>query len=191
MAYRAEQMPNEGKHTVMSQSAYARHRGKSRQYISQLAQAGVLVMRGGKVDVEASDTVLDDRPVADVDPPTRPMRIAEDLSQGQPDSPGRVTFSQARTIEMVYRAKLCRLDFEAKVGKLIDGAEVRNKISAEGRAFRDGLLGIPDRLSMIIASERDAGRIRSILRAEIDRELDRLAEALQNVGMGTVPLVAR
>ena len=110
-------MPNEGKHTVMSQSAYARHRGKSRQYISQLAQPGVLVMRGGKVDVEASDTVLDDRPVADVDPPSRPMRIAEDLSQGQPDSPGRGTFSQARTIEMVYRAKLCRLDFEAEGGE--------------------------------------------------------------------------
>jgi hypothetical protein len=77
------------------------------------------------------------------------------------------------------------------VGKLIDGAEVRNKISAEGRAFRDGLLGIPDRLSMILASERDTGRISSILRAEFDRELDRLDDALQNIGMGPVPLVAR
>jgi len=47
---------------LLSQAEYARHRGVSRQYISRLAKAGVLVMRGGKVDVAASDAVLDDRP---------------------------------------------------------------------------------------------------------------------------------
>ena len=47
---------------LMTQAEYARHRAKSRQYISRLAKAGVLVMRGGKVDVAASDAVLGDRP---------------------------------------------------------------------------------------------------------------------------------
>jgi hypothetical protein len=32
---------------LMTQAEYARHRAKSRQYISRLAKAGVLVMRGG------------------------------------------------------------------------------------------------------------------------------------------------
>jgi hypothetical protein len=40
----------------MRQAEHARYRRKSRQYISQLAKAGVLVMRGGKIDVRASDT---------------------------------------------------------------------------------------------------------------------------------------
>ena len=78
-----------------------------------------------------------------------------------------------------------------KVGKLIDAADVRNRIPAEVRAFRDGLFGIPDRLSMILASEHDVRRIRSTLAAEFNRELDRLADALQGVGMGTVHLGAR
>jgi hypothetical protein len=45
---------------LVSQAEYARHRGKSRQTINRLAEAGVLVMRGGKVDGAASDAVLDD-----------------------------------------------------------------------------------------------------------------------------------
>ena len=71
---------------------------------------------------------------------------------------------------MVFRAKTCRLTFETKVGKLIDAATVRNKIAAEVRAFRDGLLGIPDRLSMILASERDVRKIRLMLDTEFNRE---------------------
>ena len=45
---------------VMSQAEYARHRGTSRQYIGKLGKGGVLVMRNGKVDVAATDAVLDD-----------------------------------------------------------------------------------------------------------------------------------
>ena len=38
---------SESKPVVMTQADYARHRQKSRQYISQLAKAGVLVVRNG------------------------------------------------------------------------------------------------------------------------------------------------
>jgi len=175
---------------LMTKSEFAKHRNVSKPYISKLARNGILVMRSGKIDVQATDTVLDDKPVADIDPPSRPMRMAEDMGQGQP-STHATTFGQARTIEMVFRAKICRLTFETRVGKLIDAATVRNKIATEVRAFRDGLLGIPDRLSMILASERDARKIRLMLDTEFNRELDRLADALQNVGMGAVHLGAR
>jgi hypothetical protein len=65
---------------------------------------------------------------------------------------------------------------------LIYADAVRNTVTTEVRAFRDGMLGLPDRLSMTIASEHDARKIRLILSTEFDRELDRLAEALQTVG---------
>ena len=172
---------------LMTKAAFAEHRSVSKPYISKLARNGILVMRGGKIDVQATDTVLDDKPVADTDPPSRPMRMAGDLGQ----TPSGASFGQARTIEMVFRAKICRLTFETRVGKLIDAATVRNKIATEVRAFRDGLLGIPDRLSMILASERDVRKIRLMLDTEFKRELDRLADALQNVGMGAVHLGAR
>jgi len=36
---------------LMTQAQYARHRNQSPQYVSKLAEAGVLVMRGRLVDV--------------------------------------------------------------------------------------------------------------------------------------------
>ena len=47
---------------LMTQAQYARHRNRSPQYISKLAKAGILVMRGRMVDAAASDAVLDDKP---------------------------------------------------------------------------------------------------------------------------------
>lgn len=56
-------MPKHPSPGLVSQAEYARHRKVNRSYISRLAKAGVLVIRHGKVDVAASDAVLDDRPV--------------------------------------------------------------------------------------------------------------------------------
>jgi len=54
---------------LITKAEDARHRKVSEPYITKVAQNGVLVMRNGKVDVAATDIVLDDKPVEDVDPP--------------------------------------------------------------------------------------------------------------------------
>ena len=150
---------------AMSQAEYARHRGKSRQYISRLAKAGVLVMRNGKVDVGASDAVLDDRPVA-VEPgdtgQSAQSRAAVDPSGQQPSN-----FAQARLAEMVYRAKLRRLDYETRSGKLISADEVKAKWFVLGRQIRDKLLAIPAKLSPQLAALGDAREVRELLEGEI------------------------
>jgi hypothetical protein len=165
---------------LMTKSEYAKHRGVSKPYITKLAKNGVLVLRGGKVDVAATDTVLDDKPVDDVDPPTPmqpvgaapPPRPADGLGQGG------ASFGQARTIEMVFRAKLRRLEFETKQGKLIE-AEVYRKTAANAfRAFRDGMLGIPDRVSTVVAAESDPKKVHLALKTEISRELEAAADAV-------------
>ena len=113
-----------------TKAEYARHRGVSQPYISKLAKNGVLVMRGNKVDFRASDMVLDDKPVEDVDPPPTATSAAASLpSRPTADSlpqAGGASFGQARTIEMVFRAKLRRLEFETKQGRLIEAEAVRN-----------------------------------------------------------------
>ena len=166
---------------LMTKSEYAKHRGVSKPYITKLAKNGVLVLRGGKVDVAATDTVLDDKPVDDVDPPppmhqpvgaAPPARPADGLGQGG------ASFGQARTIEMVFRAKLRRLEFETKQGKLIE-AEVYRKATANAfRAFRDGMLGLPDRLAMSIAAESDPKKVHLTLKTELARELEAAADAV-------------
>lgn len=164
----------------MSQAEYARHRRKSRQYISQLAKAGVLVMRGGKIDVRASDTVLDDKPVDEVNespfaPSTAapPRTAADSLPQA-----GGASFGQARTIEMVFRAKLRRLEFETKQGRLIEAEAVRKTIADAVRSLRDGILGLPDRLATVLAAESDSKKVHVTLKAELSRELEALANAI-------------
>ncbi len=141
---------------LMSQAEYARHRKVNRSYITRLKQAGVLVMHGGKIDVRATDTVLDDKPVDDVEPPAAqpPVPPAAPSSRPAADSlpqAGGASFGQARTIEMVFRAKLRRLEFETKQGRLIEADAVRKTIADAVRTMRDGILGLPDRLATVLA----------------------------------------
>jgi hypothetical protein len=178
-------MAVESKPVVMSQAEYARHRRKSRQYISKLAKAGVLIMRGGKIDVRATDMVLDDRPVDDVDSPpaARPVSTAPPPRPPSDSLPqaGGASFGQARTIEMVFRAKLRRLEFETKQGRLIEADAVRKTIADAVRSMRDGILGLPDRLATVLAAESDAKKVHVTLKTELARELEALAHAIGGI----------
>ena len=61
-------------------------------------------MRGRMVDATASDAVLDDKPVE------RPVPDGQ-----QPPT----SYAQARLADMVFRAKLRRLEFDTRQGKLV------------------------------------------------------------------------
>lgn len=179
MSSRRAEAPSEAKPAVMSQAEYARHRRKSRQYISQLAKAGVLVMRGGKIDVRASDTVLDDKPVDEVnESPAAPSMAAPSRAADSLPQAGGASFGQARTIEMVFRAKLRRLEFETKQGRLIEAEAVRKTVAEAVRSLRDGILGLPDRLATVLAAEPDSKKVHVTLKAELSRELEALANAI-------------
>jgi len=166
---------------LMTKAEYAKHRGVSKPYISKLAKNGILVMRGGKVDVVATDTVLDDKPVDDIDAPPpiqQPASVASPPRPADGIGQGGASYGQAKTIEMVFRAKLRRLEFETKQGKLIE-AEVYRKTAANAfRAFRDSMLGIPDRVSTVVAAESDPKKVHLALKTEISRELEAAADAV-------------
>ncbi|MGD1074345.1 MAG: hypothetical protein ABSB15_29930 [Bryobacteraceae bacterium] len=172
---------------LMTKTEYAKYRGVSKPCITKLAKNGVLVLRGGKVDVHASDTVLDDRPVDDVDPPPAhafsvgppPRPVAESLGQAG------ASFGQARTVEMVFRAKLRRLEFETKQGRLIEAEAVRKTIAEAVRTLRDGILGLPDRLATVLAAvlaaESDSKKVHVKMKTELSRELEALANAIGGI----------
>ena len=149
----------------LSQAAYARWRGVNRSHITRLKQAGVLVMRGDRV---ASDAVLDDKPLDPVEPPPS-------AAGGQQQ---RTTFASARVALAVYRAKLAKLDFEFQSGLLIEAAGCRLVVDEPRPEFRDRILGIPERVSAVVAAERDPAKISGLVRGEIARCLDDLEESL-------------
>jgi hypothetical protein len=164
----------------MTMAEYSRHRRVNRSHITRLAQKGILVMRGKLVDVAASDAVLDDRPV-DIEPAQATLppqfRPAPDSLGGQSGA----SFAQARTVEMVFRAKLRKLEYEVRQGKVIEAEVIRKSMTDAGRTLRDGLLGLPDRLATVLAAESDAKKIHVTLKTELSRELEALADAIDAI----------
>lgn len=141
----------------MTQAEYARHRGKSRQYISRLAKAGVLVLRGGKVDVGASDAVLDDRPEP----------VSERVTAAQGDvAPAGTTFAQAKTADMVFKAKLRKMEFDLRTGKLVEAEIVKQRWSTILRLIVDRILAWPNRLAPEVAALTEERQVREAILRE-------------------------
>jgi len=154
----------------MTQTAYARHRGKSRQYISRLAKAGVLLMRNGKVDVLASDAVLDDRPERLSEAATGPP-----LDTAQPTT----TYAQAKLADMVFRAKLRRLEFETRQGKLVEAEAVKNRWASILVELKERILAVPDKLAPEVTALTDERQVREVLKREMHALLNLLRADVQ------------
>ena len=165
---------------LMSQADYARHRNVNRSHISRLAKRGILVMRGKLVDVAASDAVLDDKPVDQVLPDAhaaaQSARPAADAG-GPVAQPGN--FAQARTAEMVFRARLRKLEFETKSGRFLSSDEVKVKWYTVVRQIRDKLLAIPAKLAPQLAALSNPAEIRDLLDGEIIAILKSLQEEIR------------
>ena len=142
---------------LISQAEYARHRGKSRQYISRLAKAGALVMRGGKVDAAATDAVLDDRPEP----------VSERVVTTPVDAaPSVTTFAQAKTADMVFKAKLRKMEYDVRMGKLVEAELVRQRWSTIYRLIVDRVLAWPNRMAPEVAALTDERQVRETILRE-------------------------
>ncbi len=161
---------------LMTQAEYARHRGVNRSHINRLAKRGILILRGKLVDAAASDAVLDDKPVDLVsqDPPPGQFRASADAS-AQPAG----SFAQARTAEMIFRARLRKLEFETRTGKFLSADEVKVKWFTICRQVRDKLLALPSKLAPQLAALGDMKEIRDLLDAEIAATLRSLQEDIR------------
>jgi len=155
---------------LMTQAEYARHRGKSRQYISRLAKAGVLVMRAGKVDVTSSDAVLDDRPEP----------VSERVTSSPTEvAPAGTTFAQAKTADMVFKAKLRKMEYDVRMGKLVEAELVKQRWSAVLRLIVDRILAWPNRLAPEVAALTDERQVREAILREARALINDLRSEVQ------------
>lgn len=136
---------------LMTQAEYARHRNKSPQYIGKLYKAGILVMRGRLVDVVASDAVLDDKP------------SEKTAMESQPPA----SYAQARLADMVFRAKLRRLEFETRQGRLVEAAVVKERWAAILVVIKERILAVPDKLAPEVTALTDERQVRDALKREM------------------------
>jgi len=164
---------------LVSQSEFARRNGWSRQYVSKLVHQGRITLENGKVNETAAQQALkaDGEPstvlrLTTPEKPTQPPVTAPAPTEGR--SP--VDYLTARTMREAYRAKMARMEYEQKQGKLTDAGQVREEAFQAGRIVRDAILGLPDRLADILAAETDPGNVQRLLRDELEIALERLSE---------------
>jgi len=103
--------------------------------------------------------------VAKANPPEKPITAG-----------GVPSYAAARAVRENYQARIAKLIFEEKIGKLVDSDTVKIEAFKTARSVRDALLNIPDRVSLEFANETDAFKIRERLNEEIRRAI----EALKN-----------
>jgi hypothetical protein len=101
--------------------------------------------------------------------------VSEPLEGGAPRLVS--SYAASRAAREAYLARLAKLEFEQRSGKLVDGDEVRAQIFALGRRLRDTLLGIPDRLAPVLAGQTDTAAIHRILSDELMAGLAELSAA--------------
>ncbi len=151
----------------MSYREYAKHRGVSPEAVSKAVKTGrISASSKGKIDPAIADQEWE----ANTDPSRNPSRAAK-ATDGEAEaasvSGGLPPYAQSRAIREAYEARLSKLEYEVKTGKLINADEVRVVVFNVGRITRDKLMGLPDRVSSILSGLRDSHEIHKLLSAEI------------------------
>jgi hypothetical protein len=83
-------------------------------------------------------------------------------------------YAQSRAVRMLYMARLAKLEYEIRSGKLVSVEDVKQKAFNQARTVRDRLLNIPDRIVPLVTVETDPQKIELVLMAEIRDALTEL-----------------
>lgn len=173
--------------------AYARHRGVSLRAVQKAIRSGRISTReDGRIDAGAADadwarnTAPRPQPAGQPSPSRNPHSIERitcaPIPRDSVDSPSRtdsggVEYARARAVREGYLARLTKIDYEERSGKLISRDEVEVAAFNKYRTFRDGMLNIPDRLAAMLAAENSPVRVHELLTAEIRKALQEFSDA--------------
>lgn len=147
--------------SMVSAKQYAEHRGVTPSAVTKWKQKRLLVLKNGRIDVAASDRILDE------------------MERGFEDGREPKNINEAQFLKELYLAKLRRLEFFQKASELIEEATVKSALSDIFRQHKDGLLTIPERLAAPLALETDPAKVRGLLSTEILGHLNGLADSLE------------
>lgn len=144
---------------------YAKHRGVSLQAVQDaLRYKRIKKEKDGRIDPVKAD--------ADWEKNTNPAKAR---NQKVPtDGNESYNYHKARAAREVYEARLSKLEFEEKSGKLIDAEKVKRQAFEIARITRDAVLSIPDRISAELAGITDQAAIHSLLTKELSNALQEI-----------------
>ena len=150
---------------TVSQRAYARHRGISLAAVQKAIKAGrIRTTADGKIDAELADQEWE-----------RNTNYGASPATGEASVSGP-SYAQSRAIREAYLARLAKIEYEERLGKLINRDEVQVAAFNKFRVFRDGMLNIPDRVAAVLAAETDTRKVHESLTVEIRKALNEFAD---------------
>lgn len=171
--------------TLMSQADFAAHIDVNRSHVTQLKNAGRLVMQDGKVDAEASIKRIDDTKdpakegVAKRHQQERSQKEQEKTEKTPSASGSRFQTAKARREEA--NAELTEIELQTKRGQLLVADEAKLAVADGDTIIRNRLESMPDILAPQLAAETDEQKIRSMLMDHIESLLGDLSRSFYNL----------
>lgn len=187
---------------IMSQRGYARHRGVTHRAVQKAIADGRIETidgrQGSKIDSAAADRQWNDntshghlrqptkgekeraRAAEAAAPPPPPKAARRATASDQPppppgDSPaGGLNYNQARAVREAYAARLARIDYEEKAGKLVPADEVRTAWAKIVAQARSKVLGLPSRMKAVIPhmTKDDVLLVEKLCRESLEEMVD-------------------
>lgn len=158
--------------------AYAARKGISDTAVRKAIKSGrITLTRNGKINPALADRQWE----ANTDP-AQVYAIKENSatspsSETAPSGSGGVgaSYQQSRAIREAYEARLKKLEFDERTGKLISTETVQREAFNAARKTRDMILNVPDKVIPLLIGKTDIHEMKEILRKELLRTLENLA----------------
>jgi hypothetical protein len=144
------------KKSGMTRREYALHRGISSRAVDKALQLGRIPKTEGKIDPVVADEAWQKN--------THPTKGRPRAKAG----PGAKSYIDHKTQHEKYAALKAKAEYEALIGRQVDGPGVEAAAFQAARTARDALYNLPDRLADQLASTSDAHECHQMLRKEID-----------------------
>lgn len=163
---------------LISQSAYAKSKGVTRQAINDLVKRKVIPLVGGKIDVQIADLKI-----SELDPARSKLTgMAMDAKPAAavspaPASPHAEEYRGSKATREKYESLKAKLDYEKALGSVISRDAVGKALIEAGRMLRDSILAVPARTVPQIVGSNDAKAAEQLLSKELRTALESFVKA--------------
>ncbi len=163
---------------------YARHRGMTLEAVRKAVNSGRISTVKGKIDPKKADRQWD----ANTDP-TKGKGTRSNGHNGDGGDEAKGTMLRAQTKRAIYKAHAAELEYQEKVGKLVDAEEVQRAWAQIVTEFRAAVMAVPVKVRTRLShlSAEDVGVIDELLRAALadlalkgERERQRAADQIES-----------
>ena len=166
---------------------YAKHRGVERNAIYDSIKSGRLEGAWKKsgnnrylIDFKKADVLWTQNATIAQQTNVTDNRIDKKFGNVEVDknASSNAIYNKSRSVEKTFQAKLAQLEYNQKIGKLLEKDEVNKHFYKIGTDIKNNLLNIPAKVMDELAAETDPYACELILRREINEALESLSNEL-------------